>query len=277
MLIKGLHGFGDNIYQRAFVRHFPDAYIETPFPELYQDLGIKCVRKDTTLRTQQKNIRQSSYQWHKAPAGSIIQVGYGDLQLRQGSIIDAMKRTFKVNPVFDLPDCGKSPVRSKKPIAVIRPVTHRKEWLNTARSPLPEYVCIAADILRQKGFHVVSIADVDGVNEWIEGGLPNADEYYHNGELTFIELLALVKSAAIVVGGVGWIVPACISAGTAGFFILGGNGAHNAPEKITSPEMDLSKIGWAKPDNFCMCNVKQHNCDKTIRRFDEKFRAFLDR
>lgn len=278
MLIKGLYGFGDNIYQRAFVRHLSGAYLQTPFPELYADLDIKCVRPYTTLRTQAKNIANSKYNWLNAPNGhGIVQVGYGDKELRHGSIVDAMRKTFKTEPVFDLPSCGESPVNTDKPIAVIRPVTLRREWLNSARSPLPEYINQATDELRSRGFHVVSIADVDGRNEWLIGDMPSADEYYHKGELSFMQCLALVKEAAIVIGGVGWIVPACISAKTAGYFILGGNGAHNAPEKVTDPCMDLSRIGWAKPDNFCMCNTKQHNCNKTIRGFNELFGTWLDK
>ncbi len=41
MLIKGMMGLGDNIYSRAFVKNYPGAYLETPWPELYRDLDVK--------------------------------------------------------------------------------------------------------------------------------------------------------------------------------------------------------------------------------------------
>jgi hypothetical protein len=279
MLIEGMYGFGDNIYQRGFVRHFPGSHIRTPFPELYSDLDVKCVRPITSLRTQSKNIRLSGYAWHNPPRNAeVIKVAYGHNELRRGSIIDAMRKVFKVEPIFDLPDTGAWTGGTSKPIAVVRPVTLRNEWLNTARAPLPEYIDIASKILHEKGFHVISIADVDERNEWLHGETPYADQCFHKGELSFTALLSLVKSAAVVVGGVGWITPACIAAGTPGFFILGGNGAHNAPEKVTDPAvMKLSKIGWARPDNFCMCHNKQHNCDKRIGGFHGKFSNWIDK
>lgn len=276
VLIEGMQGFGDNIYQRAFCHGYSGHYIRTPFPELYEDLGLKCVKPRTRLRTQLKNVEASEYNWHKCPAYvNIVKVGYGN-QLGRGSMVDAMARQFRRTPVFDLPKGIVSPVTNDKPIAVVRPSTLRKEWLNVSRAPLPEYICEASYILKERGYHIVSVADVDGENEWIDGEPPYADEVFHNGELSFMQLLGLVKDASIVVGGVGWIVPACISANTRAYFILGGNGGHNSPEKVTSPLMDLSKIGWAIPDKFCMCTLKEHDCNKTIGGFGDGFKRWLD-
>ncbi|PNK93080.1 hypothetical protein CEQ28_023300 [Hafnia alvei] len=36
-LFDGMHGLGDNIYQRAFMRFYPEITFRTPWPELYQD------------------------------------------------------------------------------------------------------------------------------------------------------------------------------------------------------------------------------------------------
>lgn len=44
VLVQGMHGLGDGIYQRAFLRNLPGAYVETPWPELYADLDVKPVR-----------------------------------------------------------------------------------------------------------------------------------------------------------------------------------------------------------------------------------------
>ena len=91
------------------------------------------------------------------------------------------------------------------------------------------------------------------------------------------ELLGLIREADIVVGGVGFIVPACIAYGTRLFCILGGNGMYNAPEKITYHKMDLSRVYFARPDNFCPCASAQHQCDKRITDLKGKFDAFIGR
>ena len=279
VLIRGMYGLGDSIYQRGFVKQFPGAYLMTPWPELYADLDVKCVKPDTRLRTQAKNMVRSKMKWYPAPESAReIQISYSPCDLASGSIVTAMKDRFGVAPVFDLPNFGKSPIRSNKPVAIVRPVTVRREWMNPARSPRPEYVNQAARILRKKGFHVVSIADIQDGQEWLVGDPPEADEYYHKGELSVTQLLAAVQNAAVVVGGVGWIVPACIAAETPLYVILGGNGGHNAPEKITDKRyMNLKRVGWATPDRFCMCSNNNHQCEKTIHGFDRQFRFWLDR
>lgn len=278
--VDGMCGLGDNIYQRAFVRHLDaEVYVDTPWPELYADLAhVHCIRAETKLRTQVKNITATDHEWSVAPRrAQVMRVGYGNSEFVRGSIIDAMARCFGIGrPTFDLPDFGPSPIKSDRPVAIIRPVTARKEWLNTARNPLPDYVNQAADELRRRGFYVVSVADLKDGEEWLVGDAPSADLVLHKGELNITQLLAAIQHAAVVVGGVGWIVPACIAASTSLYCILGGNLAHNAPKKITNPSMDLSKVGWAWPDKPCRCSVKQHDCNKVINGFDDHFRAWLD-
>lgn len=276
LVIQGMYGFGDNIYQRAFVRKFPGSYIITPFPGLYEDLGLKCVKPNTKLRTQAKNVEASEYPWHSLPRSyRTLKIAYGHNDLFRGSILSTMQRIFGSAPVFDLPDYGHTPVKTKKPIALIRPVTLRKEWLNSSRAPLPEYVCRAAEILKQKGFYVVSVADIEDGEEWIVGEEPFAHKKFHHGELSFTQLLALVQKSSVVVGGVGWIVPAAISAKKNAFIIQGGNGAHNAPDKVAPGDFG-KRITWAIPDKFCMCAVKEHNCNKEISSYDEKITKWAD-
>jgi len=281
VVVRGMRGLGDCIYQRAFIRRLDaDVYLDTPWPELFADLrNVQCVKPETRLRTQRKNARSSAYQWAAEPRDApVLCVGYGHRELRVGSIPSAMARQFGVSdPVFDLPDFGPSPIRSRKPVAIVRPVTARKEWLNTARNPKPEYVAKAAAELRERGYYVVSLADLEAGEEWIVGNPPPADLVWHRGELNVAQMLAAVQQAAVVVGGVGWIVPACISAKVPLYCILGGNLGHNAPEKITdSRMMGLSRVGWAWPDRPCRCTDMQHDCKKEISGFEEKFSRWLD-
>lgn len=277
VFVRGMQGLGDNIYQRAFVKALAgDVFLQTSWPELYEDLpNVRFVKPTTVLRTQSANAaRQPAERWSSPPASRRIDVGYG-AGLERSSIPAAMRRAFGIEPQrMDLPDCGPSPVRSEKPIALVRPVTMRTEWLNEARAPLPEYVAIAAAIV-SKTHHVVSIADLKPGAEWLVGPTPKAHETFHGGELDVRALMALVAASELLIGGVGWIVPAAIAAGRRLYCILGGQGGHNAPERLTSSQMDLSRIGWAMPAKFCRCTNMRHACDKHIDGFETGLRTWL--
>lgn len=275
--IHGMQGLGDNIFQRAFLKTMTAkqvVYLSTSWPELYQDLNVRCVRAVTSLRTQSKNIdRQHVRRWAIPPSTRPqIQVRYGHDSLARGNIVQSMQECFGVPPgSWDLPAFPR--MERSRPIALVRPVTVRKEWTNTARNPLPEYVAAVADDL-YKDYHVVSVADLSDAHEWVEGTPPPAHEYFHRGELDVSALLGLVQSAAVIVGGVGWIVPASIAARVPLFCILGGHGAHNAPEKITDPRMDLTHAHFARPDRFCGCSNMRHACDKRNSRLESQWRRF---
>lgn len=195
-----------------------------------------------------------------------VYLSYSGRDLETGSVVKTIERKLLPikNPKWDLPDLGKSPVISKARIAVIRPVTVRKEWQNDARSPLPEYIAMIAADLKRRGFAVVVVAHLKTGEETLAGELPPHNAAFVNGEFDVRQLLALVRDAAVVIGGVGWIVPAAIALKARCFIVLGGQGGHNAPEKITDPRMDLSRIGFAIPENYCRCTDMAHECTKTI-------------
>jgi hypothetical protein len=268
-----MYGLGDNVYSRPFVRAAAkthEIWLDTPWPELYEDLDIHFVRGQRKLRTQQKNMaRQPQSRWSKPlPMREVKTVSYGK-DLTIFPLITALERRWSVLKVkfdpalFDLPDMGPAPVVSDRPVAVIRPVTTRAEWYNTARSPRPEYVNALAAELMATHF-VVAVADIEPGHEWLVGTLPPAHRYFVFGELNVREMLALVRDADIVIGGVGWIVPAGLALKTRTFVVLGGHGGHNAPEKITDLRLDLSQIGFAMPEKFCRCTSMTHDCNKTI-------------
>jgi hypothetical protein len=243
--------------------------LETPWPELYVDLDIKFVRGTRKLRTQQKNIARQQPELWSQPKNAIREIKINYTELASSSIIRAMERRWSVLKVkfdpalFDLPDMGPSPVTSDRPIAVIRPVTVRTEWRNEARNPRPEYLAVlAAELMATHT--VVAVADLAPGQEWAIGELPPAHHHFLFGELGVRELLALVRDADLVLGGVGWIVPAGLALKVKTFIVLGGHGGHNAPAKITDPRLDLSRIGFAIPERFCRCSNMLHKCDKTI-------------
>ena len=273
ILIRGPWGLGDNVYSRPFVRAAATKYevwLDTPWPELYEDIDIRFVRGARGLRTQTKNVvLQSEDRWSRPPP-AIREMHIHYANLAASSIIRSLEQRWKMklgvgfNPaLFDLPDMGPSPVVSDRPIAVIRPPTLRTEWCNPARNPKPEYiVALAAELMATHT--VVAVADLEPDREWLVGTLPPAHHHFVFGELKVRELLALVRDADIAIGGVGWLVPAGLALKTNTWIVLGGNGGHNAPEKITDPRLDLSRIGFAMPERFCRCTHMPHACDKTI-------------
>lgn len=280
ILIRGMKGLGDNIYQRACVREIAKqeaVYLETPWPELYSDLPIRFVRRETPLRTQMKNLqRQPAHRWSDPPNGiRAVRNQYGF----PPGIVEGMARALSIDPnsmIFDLPEFPAVRLNTDRPIAVIRPVTERREWPSRSRNSKPEYVAKATAILRERGFYTISLADVDEDSEWFIGKPQETDLAFHHGEILVEKMMALIRQAAVVVGSVGWIVPACIATGTPLFCLLGGRGAHNAPEVITHRSMDLSRVMWATPDCFCRCDRPTHECDKTITDVSGKLERFLD-
>lgn len=285
-VIMGMRGFGDNMYQRAFVAALggtkESLFIDTPWPELFTDLPVTCVQAKTGLRTQAKNVRSQ-------PPGTFgvlpkvhrpLRVGYGARDLETGSLVGTMEKQFGVKPAgWSLPAGLPAPPWDSggKPVAFLRPVTARKEWLNLARNPKPEYVADCAAWLRAHGWYVVSVADIQPGEEDLLGPEPEADVRFHAGELRTRALLGAMKAADLIIGGVGFIVPGAISAGTPLFCILGGHGAHNAPDVITHRSMDLRRVAWAMPRDFCRCRDMKHDCDKEIDNVTEDLARFVAR
>jgi hypothetical protein len=275
-----MKGLGDNIYQRAFIKNLVktnDVYLATPWPEIYEDLPVKFLAMQTPLRTQAKNLAKQDREYFIRPDAGAINPSYNGIGLKRVNIVQNMASKFGIQPTdFDLPhfDCPIDLKSIKKPICVVRPVTLRTEWLASARNPEPAYIFDVINRIKSHYF-VVSVADILPPQEIALNPLPHADLTFHAGELNVKQLLGLIQAAKLVVGGVGWIVPACIATKTPLFCILGGNGMFNAPHKITDECMDLSRITFATPDKFCMCDRMQHKCNKTISNLSEQLNVFL--
>lgn len=276
--VRGMHGLGDNIMQRPFIRaaaQSQSVYLETPWPELFADLpNVFPVKANSNLRTQAKNEAISQTQWHR-PRGRRVRLQYGPRDLAQKNIWRALDRNLPlgVHPFqLDLPTLPVPAIDTGgKPLAIVRPVTARSEWLNVARNPIPEYVNAIAAELSLTHF-VVCLADLQDEQEWLVGDMPFCDLAFVRGELTSLQALALVGSADVVVGGVGWILPAALAYRTPAFIVLGGMGAHNAPERLLDPLwVESSRIGFGVPSNYCLCDQKDHNCNKHIPDIDGQF------
>lgn len=266
-----MQGLGDNFYQRAVIRELPGRHqLVTSWPQLYADLPVDCVKPQTTLRTQVKNIARRDIQWSALPRGTARRVHYVG---QSGSMLAGLCHAFGVASeriTFDGPPVV-TPAGER--YIVVRPGTVRAEWRADSRNPLPEYVDRACRALSSR-FRIVSIADLADGAEWLVGPAPYAHERYHSGELTIEQLLGLVAGAAGVIGGVGWLVPAAVAYRVPMLLIYGGWGFHNGPARIFDPRMDVSRIEQAVPDRFCMCTSPSHGCDKRISRIDDHIERF---
>lgn len=279
LYIEGPGGMGDCIYIRPFVRELAgswDAYLETPWPEIFDDLDVKFVPHRAQLRTQDKNMARFDG-WAERP-----QPPYNNIALSRLPNTSVMGSFLHQCPVpeerfvFDLTPGTAPPIRTRKPVAVIRPVTIRSEWPNHSRAPKAEYISHAAKELRERGFYVVSIADVDPPQEWFDGDPPPADKAFHGGELRIRQLIGLFRLADVVVGGVGFILPMALATGTPLIMVAGGSGRTEHPDQVTHPWIDTSRTAWLFPEPYCMCNQMDHGCNKDIPDFPEKFGAALD-
>lgn len=207
-------------------------------------------------------------------------MAYGPMDLASGNIYEALERCLPLRGeefVLDLPPLQTIDIDTKgKPLAVVRPVTARKEWLNTARNPRPEYVTEIVNRLAATHF-VVAIADLKDGEEWLVGEMPVVDLAFLRGQLPTMVALGMVADADVVVGGVGWIVPAALAAGTPAFIIGGGQGGHNAPSRITDPRIDSSRVHFALPSPYCLCTKKDHDCPREIADLGDQFAEWADR
>ena len=293
-----MHGFGDQLWQKPFVSAFVEketakgnvVYIRTPLPQFYTDISkLKFVRTSSDLRTQQKSLdsgRDSRVKYAnvtRVKFNRTIAPHYGLNEVRGQSIIHHMSKVFDGLPfeqsrmtVPFLNDTDLNITDTRKPIAVIRPVTIRSEWPCPARAPDPNYIAWCSRLLMNSGYRVISIADVDGINEVIKGPAPVAHESYHAGELSMDQSMKLMSIADMTIGGSGWILPAAIAMQCPLFLIFGGRGMYDSPQKLFDPRMNLSRIGWSMPVNFCRCSIDNHDCDKRITTLDSDFFRFMN-
>lgn len=228
LLVKGMHGLGDNLHQRAIVRQLLPHYelwLESSWVAPYVDLvgqGLKVVRKATPLRTQSKNAEREAKQFVVSPPAQTPHrvIWYRPAEVRsRGGVLAAMCANAGVSYLsadFRLPvpnvwlkradDLIASWPTRGRPIMVYRPLVERTEWDGcAARNPAAgDYVRIFNSI-RDK-FFVVSLADlVDGV-EWMASPPIGANVTLHKGELDFEIMAALFARAALVFCSPGFAV-----------------------------------------------------------------------
>jgi hypothetical protein len=283
VFLLGRNGFGDAIYTRAIARAsaaLGPTWLATAWPQLFGDLDVRLVPATTRLYGPRLNIYRSGRKvWSAKPESAEVRaIRYDWAQLRTQGILAQMERKADVTlePFrFDLPPLGPrvSPraVEDGRPVAIVRPVATRRDWPNPARNPDPLYVARAAALLIDAGYYVISVANLlPGIEEPLEP-LPPAHERYDRGELGVLSRLTLIRDAALVVGGPGWVVPACLASGTPLLVIGGGQGGCNGPTALMDSRIPASRVRWILPAPYCDCTSKTHACPKMIPEFDKRF------
>lgn len=269
IVYHSMYGLGDNIMIRPFIRaqsQLREVYLSTCWPQLFEDLNVTLLApRPTSLRTQKKNMESEHRTYAPMPMKvRTHKIAYGHAQLAlHRSIPRAFESQMPLHGqklVWDLP--ARMLAGPKQKVALIRPVTVRKEWHNSARNPRPEYIARIAEALMAT-HTVILVADLAPGEEEMIGPVPPHHNAFLRGELGVFTLLNMAARSDILVGGVGWIVPAAISTGVHAFIVCGGQFAHNSPSVITDPRMDLSRIRFAIPDNPCQCSNMRHECNKT--------------
>lgn len=294
LYITTMEGLGDNIYTRPFIKILSkryNVYLNTVLPKIYKDLDVKFIDpKKPTYRTQQKELIKNDVSYSELPEFyEEITCHYKGQDLLNDSIITTMYKQFDIpfseKLEWDLPDYWDEFISNSnsvliprdKKIAIIRPATIRAEWEISTRNPNPNYISWCAKVLHESGYYVISIADLEPNKEWLADNIniDSADLKLHSGELGIYGTLELLKMADIIVGGVGFISPAGVSANRPLFTIFGGRQQYDCLQKIFHPSMDFGKLGWSIPDKPCRCTLMKHDCNKTISHLDSDFYNFL--
>lgn len=295
---------GDNIYQRPAVqrlcrhaqRQGRAVYLETPWPQFYWDVrGLKFAYPiERSLRTQHKNIESlPADTWSEPSTPSDV---YHLSCSKPGSMADAFDKCIPlgddgaspdpwfgmpVNPAWDREIENLEFIN--RPFAVVRPITIRREWRVPNRNPDPAALQAVVDLLHQRGVETVGVADIDlRMETEVEPHLAGIDHKFYDGQLSVTAIAALVKRSVCAVGGVGFILPMSLALGSKLFLIFGGEGKSEWLDRTTDPRMDLSRLGWVRPEPFCMCsrqrNDVNHRCNKSIdpQTIRDRFEKWMD-
>jgi ADP-heptose:LPS heptosyltransferase len=288
--IKTYEGIGDCLYTRPFIKILAKTnqiYIDTVLPKLFSDIpNVKFIKHEAaTYRTQQKQLLNDDTKYVNLPKkiDKYYEPQYGGKELMSDSIISTFYRQLQIpfseKLDWSLPDFSDKfnlLIPTDKKIAIIRPHTIRKEWEVSTRGANPNYIAWCCKILNEAGYFTIAIADLQKGEEVLADGVDvPAQLKLYKGELGIYGTLELIKRADLVVGGSGFIIPACASAQTPLFLILGGRLAYDGISKTLHPSMDLNKIHYANPANPCKCTLNKHDCDKRIYDLDVKFFDFL--
>lgn len=232
--VKGMHGLGDNLHQRAIMRELSKQYVvylETSWPQVYFDMpNVRCVRRLTTLRTQTKNAEVAAF--YEGPRPLNYAHYYTIRYSLGGSVLESMNQSvgthgtdFSFNPPWQCP------IAVEKPILIYRPLTQRREFESGAiRNPERDLYFDMFHSIPRERFFVVSVADLEPKHEWMVSHPVDVDLELHRGELSFEQLAALFFKAKLVYTAPGFGIIMAKAVGTPVISVFGG---YEGPESFS--------------------------------------------
>lgn len=287
-----MHGLGDNLHQRAFIRQYLEdynVYLETSWPQVYWDFPeLKFISKGTRLRTQLKNQERTKQFYSDIPNQFIyksIKAHYPPDSVRQaGCVLDAivgmaggniLDADFSFSPKQEWIEKAKDILeenKENKPVLIFRPLCERKEWGGCKnRNPdINSYINLFKKI--KDDFFVISIADLQSNFEWIVSEDISCDLKFHKGELSFEEIAGLFKLSSLVFCAPGFSTVLSRSMGIPVITIFGGYEDSSSFKRGYGPYLGVDTI---KP---CQCFSHIHRCEKRIDMIDaeQKIKEFID-
>lgn len=311
LLIKGMQGLGDSVYQRPAVLHAClygkrvglQVYLESSWPQVYHDYakshGLRFVWPDETgLRTQRKNVCSLPPEtfFRVDPASArVVSLNYDNARIAKYRSLSAIFEMQMIralgtedHPRFDfsLPvpaewEAELAALELPQRYAVVRPITIRREWSAARRNCEPAALQRVVDNLTELGVHTVGVADIDTRFEWeVSPRVLGITHKFYQGQLTVTAILALMKHAVCNVGPVGFIAPAGLALHAPTLVVLGGSGGDNGPDVLADARADKSRFAVLSPEPLCPCwrsDPAEHRCNKGIplERIDSEFTRWI--
>jgi len=283
LLVNGMMGLGDGVYQRAIIRQLLPHYtvfLKTPWPAIYHDMPAVTLvdPQQTGLRTQLKNAQREQAKYRPLPPGvtQSMRIWYTRTGIQKYGSLPAAQvghasETFPICRVggadFRLPVPAQWQERARaivgqttKPLLVYRPLTVRTEWGSAGqRNPDADAYAQLLAAIRDRYF-VVSVADLEDGKEWLVGPSVQADLELHGGQLDVEALVGLFSIAGLVFAAPGFAIAMAQAVGVPSVIVFGGHESSASYCRATT----LAPALLIDPIRPCDCFHAGHACDKRI-------------
>ncbi|MBX6361099.1 MAG: hypothetical protein IRZ03_13585 [Acidobacterium ailaaui] len=266
-------GFGDNLYSRAalklYVAKGNEVLLFTNRPHLYDDIpGV--ILRDRLFEKGTPQEVEALIDKHIVKQVMF----YAPEDLRHGTIYGYFYRRMGLTERpsaahYDTPPLPDFPLPDR--YFYVKDVALRGTWLNPARACDTRYLHEAVSVLRAKYPTTPIIATRDDSETTPDP--VDADIVFKAQDISELQLLRIVKNAALCVGPVCWMVPGALCTHTPTVIIMGGYQGLNRPDNLVPEDCDTMR--FIDTDHPCMCEDMTHACRKDISAFAQKFEALL--
>lgn len=293
LYIRGMHGIGDNLHQRAILRILRQRFnvtLETSWASLYHDFiaggSFRVVNRPIALRTQQKNADRERALFGEMPphhhVTHSIRLSYARATIDQTAsrtITEALFHAAGMPALFPEADF-RLPLKAEwedeaarimsawptkgRPVMIYRPLCMRPEWAGSGvrNANVEDYRAITAKL--HEKFFIVSVADLEPQREWIVGPEYPADMAFHRGEFVIEILAAIFRRSDLIVTSGGFAAMLGPAVETPTISILGGY----EPPTWCGDGAKFSPYLAIAPNPPCQCGSSgcQNHCSKNLDR-----------